>query len=78
MQALEPQAQVGGVVTIPGEGVAAVEPVMDARCGTGENAVVVVLVDKIEAAGTTSAWLPPGPGCRSFGLAGLPAGLLVA
>jgi hypothetical protein len=40
VQALEPQAQVCGVVAIPGEGVVSAEPVVDVGCDTGEEAVV--------------------------------------
>ena len=48
MKALEPQAQVCGVVAVSGEGVVSAEAVVDVRCGTLEDAVEVALVDELK------------------------------
>jgi hypothetical protein len=59
VKALEPEAQMGGVVAVAGEGVVSAESVVDVGRDSGEDAVVVVLVDEIEASAcwrSKTAW----------------------
>jgi hypothetical protein len=49
VKALEPEAQVCGVVAVSGEGVVSAESVVDVRRDTGEDAVVVVLIDRVRS-----------------------------